>query len=58
MKIETKMRNWVAASGIYQHASAAAESLSRVRAAPPSLRCSAARTNLVVVVISAMTVIC
>jgi hypothetical protein len=38
MKIETKVRNWVAASGIYQHASAAAESLSRVRAAPPSPR--------------------
>jgi hypothetical protein len=38
MKIETKMRYWVAASGIFQQASVAAESLSRVRAAPPSLR--------------------
>jgi hypothetical protein len=37
MKIETKMKKWVAASGIYQLASAAAESLSRVCAAPPSL---------------------
>jgi hypothetical protein len=39
MKIETTRRNWAAAGSIYQHASAAAESLSRVnRTAPPPLR--------------------
>jgi hypothetical protein len=35
---QTKMRNLVPSSGIFEHASATAESLSRVRAAPPSLR--------------------
>jgi hypothetical protein len=39
MNIDTKRRNWVAASGIYQHASTAAESLSRAnRAVPPPQR--------------------
>jgi hypothetical protein len=38
MKIETNRRKYVAAGGIYQHASAAAESLSRVNLAGPPAR--------------------